>query len=153
MLTLESKPTQSDDSAAAEATASAEVTAAIVVVDFSKSAHGEISLDETVRMLKSQVVAVHRGNLQEFETMLVARATASNAIFGELTRRSALNMGEYLDAADRYSGLALKTQGQCRATLDALATVENPPVLFARQANIANGPQQVNNAAPAAIFS
>jgi hypothetical protein len=26
-----------------------------------------------------------------------------------------------------------------------LATIKNPPVVFARQANIAQGPQQVNN--------
>jgi hypothetical protein len=40
--------------------------------------------------------------------------------------------------------LALKAQGQCRATAETLALMKNPPV-FARQANIAQGPQQVNN--------
>lgn len=51
----------------------------------------------------------------------------------------------YLDAADRYMRLALKAQGQCRTTLETLAAIKNPPVVFAKQANIANGPQQVNN--------
>lgn len=41
--------------------------------------------------------------------------------------------------------LALKAQGQCRATVEALAAIKNPPVVFAKQANIAHGPQQVNN--------
>jgi hypothetical protein len=41
--------------------------------------------------------------------------------------------------------MALRAQSQCRATLETLATVKNPPVVFAKQANIANGPQQVNN--------
>ena len=42
--------------------------------------------------------------------------------------------------------LGLKAQSQCRATLEALALVKNPPnVAFVRQANIAHGPQQVNN--------
>ena len=41
--------------------------------------------------------------------------------------------------------LALKAQSQCRTTLDTLASIKNPPVVFARQANIAQGPQQVNN--------
>jgi hypothetical protein len=36
-------------------------------------------------------------------------------------------------------------QGQCRATLETLAVIKNPPVVFAKQANIAHGPQQVNN--------
>jgi hypothetical protein len=35
---------------------------------------------------------------------------------------------------------------QCRATVETLALSKNPPV-FARQANIAHGPQQVNNEA------
>ncbi len=34
----------------------------------------------------------------------------------------------------------------CRATCEAIAVLKNPPV-FARQANIAHGPQQVNNGA------
>jgi hypothetical protein len=41
--------------------------------------------------------------------------------------------------------LALRAQNQCRATLETLAAIKNPPVVFAKQANIANGPQQVNN--------
>ena len=41
--------------------------------------------------------------------------------------------------------IALKAQSQCRATLETLAQIKNPPVVFARQANIAQGPQQVNN--------
>jgi hypothetical protein len=40
--------------------------------------------------------------------------------------------------------MALKAQSQCRQTLETLATIKNPPVVFARQANIAQGPQQVN---------
>jgi hypothetical protein len=40
--------------------------------------------------------------------------------------------------------LALKVQGQCRATVETLAVIKNPPV-FAKQANITSGPQQVNN--------
>ena len=32
------------------------------------------------------------------------------------------------DKRDRYMRLALKAQAQCRATLETLATVKNPPV-------------------------
>jgi len=38
----------------------------------------------------------------------------------------------------------LKAQSQCRATLETLAAIKNPPI-FAKQANFANGHQQVNN--------
>ena len=32
-------------------------------------------------------------------------------------------------------------------TLETLSTIKNPPVVYAKQANIAHGPQQVNNGA------
>jgi hypothetical protein len=45
--------------------------------------------------------------------------------------------------------LALRAQSQCRATIETLAEMKNPkPVAFVQQANIANGPQQVNNGPP-----
>ena len=44
-----------------------------------------------------------------------------------------------------YLRMALKAQNQCRMTLETLATIKNPPAMFARQANIAQSPQQVNN--------
>lgn len=81
--------------------------------------------------------------------MLITQAHTLDAIFNELARRSALNMGEYINAAERYMRLALKAQSQCRATLETLSAIKNPPVVFAKQANIANGPQQVNNGQPA----
>lgn len=44
--------------------------------------------------------------------------------------------------------LAVKAQSNCRATAEALDLMQNPPTVFARQANIAIGPQQVNNGVP-----
>ena len=76
---------------------------------------------------------MNKGDLKEVEAVLISQATALNTIFAELARRAALNMGEYLDAADKYMRLALKAQGQCRSTLETLATVKNPPVVFAKR--------------------
>jgi hypothetical protein len=45
--------------------------------------------------------------------------------------------------------MALRAQAQCRATLETLAEIKNPPVVYARQANVTTGPQQVNNSLPA----
>ena len=53
--------------------------------------------------------------------------------------------GSYFDAGERYLKLAFKAQNQCRMTLETLTTIKNPPVVYAKQANIAHGPQQVNN--------
>jgi len=77
--------------------------------------------------------------------MLFAQANALQAVFYELLRRSGANMGVNLQATDTYMRLALKAQSQCRATLETLAAIKNPPVVYARQANIAHGHQQVNN--------
>jgi DNA-binding transcriptional MerR regulator len=82
------------------------------------------------------------------EAMLAAQAHSLDAIFTSLARRAHLNMGEYVNAADRYMRLALKAQSQCRATIETLAAIKNPPMVIARQANIAHGPQQVNNGEP-----
>jgi hypothetical protein len=104
-----------------------------------------LSITELVASVKAHGEKVNSNDLAAAEQMLVAQAIALNSIFAEMARRSALNMGDYLDATDRYMRLALKAQGQCRATLETLAAIKNPPVVFARQANIAHGPQQVNN--------
>jgi hypothetical protein len=80
--------------------------------------------------------------------MLVGQAHSLDAIFTELARRSAANMGEYIEASEKYMRLALKAQAQCRATIETLAALKNPPVVIARQANISAGPQQVNNGTP-----
>lgn len=93
---------------------------------------------------------VNRGGMGDLEAMLTAQVIALNAVFTQLARRAQINLGEHLDATDRYMRLALKAQGQCRATAETLATIKNPPIVFARQANIAHGPQQVNNGLPLA---
>jgi len=58
----------------------------------------------------------------------------------------------YVPVAEPYLRLALKAQSQSRASIESLAQIKNPPVVYARQAYLANGPQQVNNgvAAPRA---
>ena len=110
---------------------------------------GETDLQSLVDELGNQFIKVKEGNLTRAESLLTTQAHTLDAIFNELARRAALNMGEYLNTADRYLRLALKAQSQCRATLETLATIKNPPVIYAKQANISNGPQQVNNGLPA----
>lgn len=104
-----------------------------------------LSITDMVNSLKDHGQRVNGNDMAASEQMLTAQSVALNAIFTELARRSALNMGEYLDASERYMRLALKAQGQCRATVETLAAIKNPPVVYAKQANFASGPQQVNN--------
>jgi hypothetical protein len=72
------------------------------------------------------------------------------AIFMSLARRAANQ--EYLKQWEAYLRMALKAQNQCRMTLETLATIKNPPVVYAKQANINNGgQQQVNNGAQSEV--
>lgn len=123
-----------------------DVLNALTAMRFAKPEFGSLDLSEMAASLRESGVAINRGDLSEAERMLHAQAVSLNAIFSELARRSQINMGEYLDASERYMRLALRAQSQCRATLESLAAIKNPPVVYTRQMNYANGPQQVNNA-------
>lgn len=116
---------------------------------FSQSIMGEIDLTESISVMRGKVGKVNAGDTSELEATLTAQTVSLNAIFNELARRAALNMGEHLHATESYMRLALKAQAQCARTIEILATIKNPPVVFAKQANITSGPQQVNNGIPA----
>jgi hypothetical protein len=110
---------------------------------------GELDLGEALEVMRDSTKAIHAGDTKRIETTLIAQADALDAIFSHMAHRAALNVGEYIGAAETYMKLALRAQSQCRATLETLATIKNPPnVAFVRQANIAHGPQQVNNGDP-----
>lgn len=143
-LEVKARPGVSQDRLIADLVADGEATNASTALRYVSADHGELSLSDMVAALRAHGEAVNRGDLQAAERMLNAQAVALNAIFGELARRAALNMGTHLSATESYMRLALKAQSQTRATVETLAAIKNPPVVFARQANIAHGPQQVN---------
>ena len=105
---------------------------------------GEVDVVGLIEALGDKVHKIQDGDMKPVEAMLYGQAQALQAIFTNMARRSALNAGEYINASETYMKLALKAQSQCRATLETLAIVKNP-MPYIKQANIANGPQQVNN--------
>ncbi len=142
---------QSDAAAYARLTTRAAVDGvacgAFVAVDFGKKLLGDtVNLDDAMAILRKSVDAVNAGDLAQVEGMLLSQASALNAIFASLARRAAQSLDTNMVGADFNLRLALKAQSQSRATLETLANIKNPKaVAFVRQANIANGPQQVNN--------
>jgi len=95
--------------------------------------------------LSAQCASVSSGNLERPEALLTTQAQTLDAIFQDLIRKAYDNMARF-DAAERLLRLAFKAQSQSRATIETLALVKNPPsATFVKQANLANGPQQVNN--------
>ena len=121
------------------------VQAAMTLKEYGKS-YGDLELSGLIDALTAQTKAVTDGDLGRGEAMLAVQAHTLDAVFNNLARR-AIN-AEYMDNLDRYLKLALRAQSQCRATWETLATMKNPPMIgYVRQANIAHGHQQVNNAA------
>ena len=101
-----------------------------------------VALREQTRLLSKE------NDLSRAEEMLICQAHTLDAMFFALSGRAARNIGQYLDATEGYMRLALRAQSQCRATLETLALLKNPPnATFIRQANVAHN-QQVNNGPP-----
>jgi hypothetical protein len=112
-----------------------------------KSGIGEdVDVPYLMEQLRNSAVAVNRGDLTQAEAMLMNQATALQSLFARLAERG---MGcDLAPAFESNMRMALRAQSQCRATLETLAAIKNPPIVYAKQANIANGPQQINNGAP-----
>jgi len=68
--------------------------------------------------------------------MLTSQAHTLDAIFNKMCVLSAANLSKSLDIAERLMRLGLKAQSQARATLETLAQIKSPPVVYARQANV-----------------
>ena len=97
--------------------------------------------------LVDQVNEVHSGSMKRPEAMLLCQAHTLDALFNNVAQKS--HAQSHMPHCESYMRLALKAQAQCRSTLESLATIKNPPVIFAKQANINNGNQQINNGVPA----
>ena len=107
----------------------------------------QFDVPDMLSELRTQIDAVKRGDMSRLEAMLVTQAISLEDLFVNLTRQGM--MQERLSGMEISLRLALKAQNQCRATLETLAAVKNPPIIYAKQANISGGHQQVVNNAPA----
>jgi hypothetical protein len=123
------------------------VNAAMVIKEFAE-VFGGLDAGEVGQLavhLKDGMNDVSKNDLSSCEAMLYCQAHVLQAIFVASAHRGTLSE-EWFPNYEAHMRLALKAQSNCRATLETLATIKNPRVVFARQANIAQGPQQVNNA-------
>lgn len=93
--------------------------------------------------LRSIAGKAEAGNMALVNRMLATQAVVLDAIFGEFARRSSLNMGSHVDAAERYARLALKAQANSRATLEALAKLHQPREQIVRHVHVNEGGQAI----------
>jgi hypothetical protein len=101
-----------------------EVQAAVTIQQW----QGLHEVNALAKTLSLQITEVNNGNMQR----AYRRETATSC---ELHLR-----------------LAFKAQNQCRMTLETLSNIKNPPFIYAKQANISNGHQQVNNGTPTPVM-
>lgn len=145
-LHLELRPGENVDRALAAVVAQGMATNASTVIRYMSREHEGLSLTDMIAELRTQGEAVNGNDLSALERTLTAQSLSLNAMFGELARIAHCNLFTVPDVAERYMRLALKAQSQSRATVETLAAIKNPPMVYARQANINNGgQQQVNN--------
>lgn len=144
-IAIMDQPEKTRDALIADMATGGIVSNAGLVTEFSKGYLGEVSLTDCAEALTARAMAVHGGDLKGIETLLTTQALALDTIFSSMAMRARLNMGEYMNAAEKYMRLALKAQGQCRATLETLAAIKNPqPYIQNNKAQY----QQVNNGSP-----
>lgn len=110
----------------------------------------DADMNVLIDQLRETCTEVKGGDLHTLEAMLVSQATALQTIFTSLARRA--QEQEYQKNLEAFLALALKAQAQSRATISALVDLKYPrQATFVKQANIANGPQQVNNGGAAGV--
>ena len=99
------------------------------------------------KILSQQTADVVGGNMTRPEAMLLAQAHTLDALFNSLVMKG---LGQtHMPHYESFLRLAYKAQSQCRSTLQTLSDIKNPSVVYAKQANITNGNQQINNGVPA----
>jgi len=110
---------------------------------FNQGTFGKLDLTDSYVAMLEQLKAAKKGDLSNQKTMLAAQAVALNAIFTEMARRAARNMGEYINTTQIYMRLALKAQAQCRSTIEALEGLTSGHVQTVKHVHVSEGGQAV----------
>ena len=121
------------------------INGAVLIAAYQSNIMGnDASIGAMIDGLRDTFKEVKNGDLHTMEGMLISQATALQTIFTHLAKRAVSQ--EQMKHFVAFLGLALKAQAQSRATISALVDLKYPrQATFVKQANIAHGPQQVNN--------
>jgi hypothetical protein len=136
---------QSKEEALAEFWLSPSTMGASVIDAYKKNVQGdELSFEMALDVLKNNTKSINAGEVEKIEAMLMCQANALEVMFSYLARKALAQ--QYFNQYQANIQLALKAQNQCRTTLQTLIQLKQPnQTAFIKQANIANGNQQVNN--------
>ena len=135
---------QAESERYAKASLSASTMSAVLSADFSKSIFPDVNLADSISALSEKICTIQAGDMKPIEAMLIGQAQALQTMFVTLGRMAAIKTS--LPQYTAFMNMALKAQSQSRATIQALTELKYPKqATFVKQANIANGNQQVNN--------
>lgn len=92
--------------------------------------------------LREQAKQIKEGNLDRVEEMLIMQAHTLDGMFSDMVLQARKVLPHNINAAEKIMRLALKSQSQCRSSLETLAEMKNPkPYIQNNRAQY----QQVNN--------
>ena len=134
---------EDQDEAVAKKLTRPEVQAALTI----QKLHPINDVNALTKILHQQTADVIGGNMTRPEAMLLSQAHTLDALFNSLVMKG---LGQtHMPHYEAFMRLAFKAQSQCRSTLQTLSDIKNPSIVYAKQANITNGNQQINNGVPA----
>ena len=137
---------QTKEQALAEFNSKSDFLSTAVIESFGVGLDEDFSFQSTMQILEKTIQQIQSGDLSKIEEMYISQAVALEVMFTSLARRAKAQ--EKLLQYETHMRFALKAQNQCRATLQALVQLKQPTqTTFVKQANIAQGHQQVNNLA------
>ena len=144
VLTLSLGKNQTKEEALAEFQSKSEYLSTAVIESFCVGLGDDFNFQSTMQVLEKTIQQIKSGDLSKIEEMYISQAVALEVMFTSLARRAKAQ--DKLLQYETHMRLALKAQNQSRATLQALVQLKQPSqTTFVKQANIAQGHQQVNN--------
>lgn len=101
--------------------------------------------DAVLLEMAKQGQAVADGDLGAVVKMLSSQMTVLNAVFANCLNKALRT--DHPQMTEAYMRMALRAQSNCRTNAEAITAITHPPhpAVFAKQANISSGPQQINN--------
>lgn len=97
-----------------------------------------------LQAITEQAQRVNAGNLNDIEARLVASIATLDTLFHSYIAKAEQAPSPRMQ--EMYTKMAFKAQGQAIRAAEALSGIKIGPLVIAKQVNLANGPQQVNNA-------
>ncbi|MFZ5488878.1 MAG: hypothetical protein ACOY44_03740 [Pseudomonadota bacterium] len=133
-------PSQDRDTRRAELLTNGVANAAITI---QRSLSDKPDSKAIMQAIMGQIERVRGGDLSDLEGRLVAHIATLDSLFHEFMDKAKAAPSPRM--LEMYTRLALKAQSQAIRAAEAITGMKMGPLIVAKQVNMANGPQQVNN--------